>query len=158
MNPNITVITVCLNDFVGLEHTLNSLAICKTLPYEVIVVDGLSDVSVSNCINKFSRFLKIRFISEKDRGLYDAMNKGLRICNTPLIHYLNSGDTVYGDPYSNIYLPGLLDVNINTVDGKLLKVDYIKLNGYAYCHQGIIFPSKHREYDINFRFTISFNK
>jgi glycosyltransferase involved in cell wall biosynthesis len=150
MNKNITVITVTFNNEIGLQKTLSSLAGLTEKPIEVIVIDGVSKDNTKCVVNDYSTVLNIRFISEVDDGIYDAMNKGLRMVKTKLVHYLNGGDEVYGEPYLNLIEPSLLPAMICDISKKNQWKDTIKLLGFGYCHQGIIFSSNHREYDTRY--------
>lgn len=91
--PFISVITITLNDVVGLNYTVNSVE-CQTYRhYEHIVVDGMSgDGTVEYCAATEKRLSNFSYISEADRGIYDAMNKGARMARGDLLVFLNSSD------------------------------------------------------------------
>lgn len=92
----VSVITVCYNNRDGLERTIQSV-ISQTYPdTEFLVIDGGStDGSVELC--KEHAIDIDRFVSEKDDGIYDAMNKGLRLATGDWIVCMNSGDEFYAD-------------------------------------------------------------
>lgn len=91
----VSIITVSYNDLTGLEETLLSVSEQTYGEIEHIVVDGgTKDLDVSN-IKRLKKFSGI-FISEPDRGIYDAMNKGINNASGRYIAFLNSGD-VYAD-------------------------------------------------------------
>jgi hypothetical protein len=78
------------------------------------------------------------------------MNKGKRQITTPLVHYLNAGDSLLGDPYASVIAPCLLPVRIiDDLSGREWD-DFVKLEGFGYCHQGIIFPAGHEDYDTRY--------
>lgn len=143
INEYVTVVTVTFNNRIGLIKTLDSLCKCKTLPKEIIIVDGGSKDGTAEAVNKYRNQLTLRFISEPDDGIYNAMNKGLRNVRTPLVHYLNSGDIAAGDLYFSCNMPILLPVKIINPENGMYWFDKVKMSGYGYCHQGIIFPSNH---------------
>ncbi|WP_298880779.1 glycosyltransferase family 2 protein [uncultured Polaribacter sp.] len=90
----ISIITVNLNNSLGLEKTLNSISLQTYNSFELIVVDGDSiDDSVSVIRNNSSLISK--FLVEKDKGVYDAMNKGIELAKGDYLFFLNSGDTFY---------------------------------------------------------------
>lgn len=143
INSLVSVVTVTYNNKLGLESTLNSLCGCSCKPFEVIIIDGGSNDGTQEIITNYENKLVINFISEPDTGIYNAMNKGLREVKTPLVHYLNSGDMAAGDIYLNCIKPALLPVKIFDPANGSSWIDKVKLFGYGYCHQGIIFPSSH---------------
>jgi glycosyltransferase involved in cell wall biosynthesis len=153
INKSISVVTVTLNDEGGLTDTLNSLYRLKTTPSEIIVVDGGSTKStIDNILEEFSiKLPQLTIISEPDKGIYDAMNKGHNLAKGKLIHYLNSGDTVFGDPYFNLDSESLLPVQFIDEEGKECGSDKLKLHGTAYNHQGIIFKHNHFSYNLKFK-------
>ena len=103
INENLTVVTVNFNNSCGLRKTLKSLSLVETKPKEIIVIDSESNDMPNKVIEDFNKNLNILFINEKDKGIYDGMNKGLALVKTKLVHYLNSGDEIYGDAYKDIH-------------------------------------------------------
>ena len=150
INENLSVVTVNFNNVNGLRRTLESLSKVLIKPKEIIIIDALSSDSPKEVIEDFSEILNIKYTSEKDKGIYDGMNKGLSKVKTKLVHYLNSGDEVYGDIYKNVNEECLLKVKIFDENDNYLGFDFIKAFGTGYNHQGIIFSSKHPPYDLSF--------
>jgi glycosyltransferase involved in cell wall biosynthesis len=142
----ISVVTVCLNNAKGLAATLGSLARLEVKPTDVVVIDGGSTDDTDRVVESFRPCLPIVFISEPDRGIYDAMNKGRGRARGDLIHYLNAGDTVYGEPYKGLSEPMRLPVRITDENGTFMYDDFVKCGGYGYCHQGLVFPRNHADY------------
>lgn len=157
INKDITVITVNFNNASGLECTLRSLSISPTHPQEIIIIDAESTDESKSIAESFNDTLNINFLSQPDMGIYDGMNKGLRLVKTKLVHYLNSGDEIFGDPYKNLHNECLLEVKIFNEDKIFLGLDFLKGFGSAYNHQGIIFSSQHEPYDISFKFAADQN-
>lgn len=151
MSAGVSVVTVTLNNAAGLRRTLQSLSALEHKPLEVLVLDGGSTDSTARVVQDFADTLPIAFTSEPDRGIYDAMNKGRSRARGPLVHYLNAGDTVWGEPYRSLIGPSLLTVRILDETGRHLFDDFPKFGGYGYCHQGILFPSDHRPYDTSLK-------
>lgn len=86
-----SIVTVTYNCEDSIENTMQSV-FCQTYAnYEYIIVDGGSSDRTLEIIRKYQKKLSI-FISEKDRGIYDAMNKGARLAKGKWILFLNSGD------------------------------------------------------------------
>ena len=93
----ISIITVCYNSEKTIARTFASVLEQTVLPYEYIVIDGASNDKTIQIINDYKcEFEKIgiqfKFVSERDNGLYDAMNKGLSLACGNWLHFLNSDD------------------------------------------------------------------
>jgi len=87
----ISVITVCFNSANTLERTINSVKAQNYPNLEYIIVDGGSKDGTINIIQKHENFIS-KWISEKDSGIYDGMNKGLKLATGDLLILLNSDD------------------------------------------------------------------
>jgi glycosyltransferase involved in cell wall biosynthesis len=107
----ISIITVCYNSEETIEETFNSVlnlnGINQNFNLEYVVVDGLSTDKTLEIIttykNKFeNKKIDLKVISEKDNGIYDAWNKGLKICNGELIGILSSDDCYLNDAINNV--------------------------------------------------------
>ena len=91
----ISIITVCYNSEVTIENTLRSVA-TQTYPYiEHIIIDAQSSDGTMDIVNHYRARLT-HVVSEPDRGMYDAMNKGLNLATGDVIGFLNSDD-VFAD-------------------------------------------------------------
>jgi glycosyltransferase involved in cell wall biosynthesis len=92
--PVLSVITVVYNNVQHIERTMLSV-LNQTYPnIEYIVIDGQSADGTLDIINKYKNRIA-KLVSEKDRGIYDAMNKGLTFTNGDYIIFMNSGDEFY---------------------------------------------------------------
>tara|TARA_Y100000992_G_scaffold301520_1_gene272628 strand:- start:788 stop:1501 length:714 start_codon:yes stop_codon:yes gene_type:complete len=92
----ISIVTVVYNNRDGLKKTLKSLKKLQSDKFEHVLIDGGSKDGTLDIIKKYDFANKV-FLSESDRGLYDAMNKGLSLANGDYVIFLNSGDTVTND-------------------------------------------------------------
>jgi glycosyltransferase involved in cell wall biosynthesis len=93
-NYKISIITVTKNSGNFLEECILSLDKQSYRNYEHIVIDGCSTDNTIDLIKKYND--KIAYwVSEKDEGLYDAMNKGIKKCSGDIIGILNSDDIYY---------------------------------------------------------------
>ena len=98
MKKIISIITPSFNQGEYIERTIQSVLQQEVnFPFEYIVVDGGSTDETVDILKKYSE--RIKWISEKDRGQSDALNKGISIASGDIIGYLNSDD---------IYFPGTL--------------------------------------------------
>jgi len=93
-NPVLSVITIVYNNVRDIERTMLSVINQSYTPIEYIVVDGLSTDGTLNVINNY-RDKVSKLISEKDKGIYDAMNKGLAAATGDYVVFMNSGDEFY---------------------------------------------------------------
>lgn len=93
-NPTLSVITIVYNNVRDIERTMLSV-INQIFPnIEYIIVDGLSNDGTLDIINKYKDKVN-KLISEKDQGIYDAMNKGLAMATGNYVIFMNSGDEFY---------------------------------------------------------------
>lgn len=94
----LSLITINRNNAIGLEKTIRSVASQTFKDFDYIVIDGASTDSSVEIIKKYeSEFVHLKWVSEPDKGIYNAMNKGLRMATGDYIQILNSGDTLAND-------------------------------------------------------------
>lgn len=94
MSPKLSVITIVYNNAKDIERTMLSVLNQSYKNIEYIVIDGASNDGTLDIIRKYeSRLAKL--ISEKDKGIYDAMNKGLAQATGDYVLFMNSGDEIY---------------------------------------------------------------
>lgn len=91
-----SVITINYNNQEGLHHTINSVVNQKFDDFEYIVIDGGSTDDSVEIIKKYAERIDY-WVSEKDRGIYHAMNKGVLQAHGDYCIFLNSGDFFYND-------------------------------------------------------------
>jgi len=94
--PKLTVITIVYNNVRDIERTIKSVLNQTHKSIEYIVIDGKSTDGTLEIIEKYkTRISKI--VSEADKGIYDAMNKGLALAEGDYVLFMNSGDEIYDD-------------------------------------------------------------
>lgn len=93
-NPLVSIITVCYNSEKYIEDTILSVMKQSYKNLQYIIVDGLSTDRTMEIVNKYKTIYNnsIQAISEKDAGIYDAMNKGIELAGGDIIGILNSDD------------------------------------------------------------------
>ena len=91
----ISIITICFNAATDLENTIASVRSQKYKDYEYIVVDGGSKDRTVEVINQNLDVIT-KWVSEPDKGIYDAMNKGIKMATGEWVIMMNAGD-VFAD-------------------------------------------------------------
>tara|TARA_B100001093_G_C26693675_1_gene955939 strand:+ start:141 stop:911 length:771 start_codon:yes stop_codon:yes gene_type:complete len=90
----ISIVVVSLNTAKKFHKTIQSILNQTTKNYELIIVDGRSIDETKKYIYKFKKKID-KVIIERDKGIYDAMNKGIRKASKEWIYFLNSGDIFF---------------------------------------------------------------
>lgn len=94
----LSIITINRNNAAGLEKTMRSVAAQTFKEFEYIVIDGASTDGSDEVIKKLEHdFAHVKWVSEPDFGIYNAMNKGVRMASGDYIQILNSGDCLAAD-------------------------------------------------------------
>jgi len=124
MQNKLSIITINRNNAEGLQKTIKSVVNQTYNDYEYIIVDGASTDSSLEIIQHFNTSVKkqIVWISESDSGVYQAMNKGIRMSKGEYLLFLNSGDflvsdNVLNDIFSNNYFGDILCGSCNISEG-----------------------------------------
>ncbi|WP_432222942.1 glycosyltransferase family 2 protein [Flavobacterium sp. TMP13] len=125
----ITIITVCYNSARTIEKTILSVANQTYKNIEYIIVDGSSKDKTVDIIEKYHTVIS-KWISESDRGLYDAMNKGIAMATGDLIGILNSDD-VFNNEFvleemANFHQKNTIDASVGNIlqhkeNGKIIR-------------------------------------
>ena len=89
--PLISIVTINFNNGAGLARTLSSVSDQKFANLEHIVIDGASTDGSLDCIRRFENGLT-HWVSERDTGIYNAMNKGIAMASGKYLVFMNSGD------------------------------------------------------------------
>jgi glycosyltransferase len=92
----VTIITVCYNSGGTIEETIRSVLGQTHKPLEYIIVDGKSTDNTLMLVNRYAVDIAT-IVSEPDKGIYEAMNKGVALATGDIVGILNSDD-VYADP------------------------------------------------------------
>lgn len=126
----VSVITVSFNAVSCIERTIKSVISQRYNDFEYIIVDGQSNDGTIEIIQKYHVNIS-KWISEPDRGIYNAMNKAVRMCSGEYCIFMNAGD-MFVNPLVlkqvSLFLDDGFDVltgcEISTKNGKI--VDYVK--------------------------------
>ena len=103
----VSIITVCFNSEKTIRTTIESVLNQTYGNIEYIIVDGKSKDNTINIIKEYDRQFKekgyiYKYISEKDTGIYDAMNKGIKLTKGEIIGIINSDDWYENDAVENV--------------------------------------------------------
>lgn len=164
----ITIITVCYNAEELIEKTVNSVVMQSYKDIEFIVIDGASTDSTLNILEKYRQNIDT-LVSEKDTGIYNAMNKAVKLATGDFLIFLNAGDTFYSIDslksaayYLNMSHADLYFGNINVVEANgsnwiksFENFDKMTLTSFPLCHQAIFYKRNMFEkisgYDENYK-------
>ena len=132
-NPLISVVTVSYNAVLTIEQTILSV-INQTYPHiEYIIIDGGSTDGTVDIIKKYANRIAY-WVSEPDKGIYDAMNKGIRTAKGEWINFMNAGDLFYSkDTLEKVFSKSIND-NIKVIYGDVM------LNKQGVLSQGKVYP------------------
>lgn len=103
-NPRISVVTVCYNAVNTIEKTILSVINQTYDNIEYVIIDGASTDGTINIIKRYENRIAY-WISEPDRGIYDAMNKGILKATGDWIHFLNAGDIFHNNEVIKDFIP-----------------------------------------------------
>ncbi len=106
--PTLSIITVNFNNNRGLKQTLESIKVQTYKDYEHIIIDADSTDGSKETIANYSKETShlTYWVSEKDKGIYDGMNKGIRQAKGEYLYFLNSGDCLQNDILKDIAFDG----------------------------------------------------
>ncbi|KQR72065.1 glycosyltransferase family 2 protein [Pedobacter sp. Leaf176] len=94
--PKLTVITIVYNNVRDIERTIKSVLNQTHKNTEYIIIDGKSTDGTLEIIEKYKANIS-KIVSEPDKGIYDAMNKGLAVATGDYVLFMNSGDEIYDE-------------------------------------------------------------
>jgi len=118
MKAKVTIITVCYNSAKTIQETIESVLSQDYQNIEYIIIDGLSSDGTLDIIKDFGPQIS-KFISEKDKGLYDAMNKGISLATGDIIGIINSDDIYAHNKVISQVISKFEQKNIDIVYGDL---------------------------------------
>jgi glycosyltransferase involved in cell wall biosynthesis len=157
----ISIVTITYNAEAVLQRTLDSVSSQTYRDIEHLIIDGASKDGTMDLVSRYKvrdRPYEVRAVSEPDKGIYDAMNKGLRLATGEYIVFLNAGDTLHDEktldmvasslqPAANSQQPAVIygDTNIVDDEGHFLRKRHLSVpdnltwrsfkQGMLVCHQ-----------------------
>lgn len=167
----ISVVTVCYNAVQTLEKTMLSV-LNQTYPdIEYIIIDGGSTDGTVDIIKKYADRLAY-WVSEPDKGIYDAMNKGIKVATGEWINFMNAGDSFYQNKTIELLIEFMQDKIVDIIYGDTLflapSLNYIRktlpLDTISRCmpfgHQSTFVKTslmKEEKFDVSFRSSGDYN-
>jgi glycosyltransferase involved in cell wall biosynthesis len=144
--PKVSIITVVFNAEQDIEDTIRSVVNQTYQDKEYIVIDGGSTDSTISIINQYKNNIDV-LVSEKDGGIYDAMNKGLALAKGEWVSFMNAGDSFYTNEVITEFFKndsGFKDAliaygDVSIADGRSAKIIKQHTKDIRYdsiCHQG----------------------
>jgi len=171
MRSKLTIITVTFNCRENLKNSIESIHSQSFKDWEHIIIDGASTDGTIEIIEQNLNAIAY-WISEKDNGIYDAMNKGLKAATGDYVIFLNAGDTFYDQhtlskiPFDKFPRADIFYGETMIIDavGKHLGLRRKKLphnltwkhfkSGMVVCHQSILVKKQIAPfYDLNYKYT-----
>jgi len=117
---SLSIVTINLNNRLGLERTIQSIISQTNRNFEFIVIDGASSDGSIELIERYSDNIDIKVV-ENDFGIYNAMNKGIRLASNEYLLFLNSADTLVSE--------NTIDEVFNWLDGTDIVVGLTEYEG-----------------------------
>ena len=159
----VTVVTVCRNVKSSLEKTMNSLLHQSYAHIDYVIIDGASTDGTPEMLGKTEG---VRWISEPDMGIYDAMNKGIRMAEGEWVIFMNAGDVFASDDtLSKVFS---VERDADVIYGDVIKGDSIKkaepphnAHRMYFCHQSAFVRTsclKEFPFDIQHRMSADFKQ
>lgn len=156
--PLVTVITVTYNAANSLERTISSVLRQKYENIEFIIVDGESTDETLSIIRKYENAIDY-WVSEKDAGIYDAMNKGCQLASGAAINFLNAGDEYCGDVIQGFSsFPVIIPWKVKHNEKKMVngKIKSRKM-GMPVCHQSIFYKNDKKLYSLEYELSSDYD-
>ncbi len=104
--PKVSVITIGRNNREGYARTLDSVASQTDADFEFIVIDGASTDGSVDLLRQYAPYIT-HLVSEPDRGIYNAMNKGIALARGEYCNFMNSGDVFHAPDVLSRVIPHL---------------------------------------------------
>lgn len=171
-NPIITIITVSFNAISIIEDTIKSVINQSYPNIEYIIVDGGSKDGTLDIIKKYKKNIA-HIVCEPDKGIYDAMNKGINLASGEWINFMNCGDSFYDANTINQIVDAILEnkkvdiiygntiINSNVGKYLVLPENIENLSKHLpFCHQSTFVRAslaKKNPFDLQYKFVADYN-
>lgn len=175
VSPLFSIITITYNAAAELPPTMKSVSAQTFCDFEHLIIDGASKDETLDVARKLATD-RLKIVSEPDKGLYDAMNKGLRLAKGKYVLFLNAGDSFHNNEVLAKYAhaaandPDIIYADTIIVDGDRNVIGPRHLNaparltfdsfsrGMLVCHQAFMAKRAIAPlYDLQYRFSADYN-
>lgn len=170
-SKKISVITVCYNAVDVIEKTIQSVLSQNYDNLEYIIIDGGSTDGTVDIIKRYSESIDY-WHSKPDKGIYDAMNKGIQVATGDFLNFMNAGDK-FSDKDTITQVASYCDKNLIAIYGACRKI-YISgkssiekpralnklLTDMPFCHQSVFINVKYHKshlFNISFRYSADYD-
>lgn len=174
MNQKISIVTVCYNASSEIEKTMESVLSQSYENIEYIIIDGASTDKTLELVNSLAskyNSRKVQIFSELDNGIFDAMNKGIKMATGDWINFMNAGDLFYNENVIENMFKFEFSENTGVVFGDtytekgLFKMKPFIYNPKRFCEMGICHQSlfvrtvlaKKYLFDLHFKVAADYN-
>lgn len=166
----ISIVTVSYNAGLAIEKTIKSVIAQSYNNIQYLIIDGGSDDSTLSVIEKYRAYISY-FVSEPDKGIYDAMNKAINVATGEWIIFMNAGDLLIDGVLNKIFVKQI-DCLIDVIYGDtVIKYPfgnrYIKAGFFTnndidlpFCHQSVIVRTKYMKqyhFDLGYKVAADYN-
>ena len=166
----ISIVTVSYNAGLVIEKTIKSIIAQNYDNIQYLIIDGGSNDSTLSVIKRYKAYISY-FVSEPDKGIYDAMNKAIKVATGEWIIFMNAGDLLIDGVLNKIFvkeIDGLIDVVYgDTIIKYPFGNRYIKAGFFAnndmnlpFCHQSAIVRTKYMKqyrFDLGYKIAADYN-
>jgi glycosyltransferase involved in cell wall biosynthesis len=145
--PKLTIITVSLNASTTIDATIQSVLKQTFRDYEYLIVDGKSTDGTLEILDRYQSQNFLKFISERDDGIYYAMNKAINLAQGEWIYFIGSDDVFYDDDtLKNVFLAikntdvEIMYGNVEFLNSGIIYAglfDHEKISTKNICHQAL---------------------
>jgi len=160
-----TVIVPTYNSAKTIGKCLQSVIEQTYTNYEIVVIDGASTDGTQSIVESYFKTSQVKMVSEKDNGIYDAMNKGITLAKGEWLYFLGSDDELYHENIlANVYQTISHNPQSKFVYGDVITTDntieryqnyrFIDLLSRCICHQSIFYHHslfENKRYDLQYK-------
>lgn len=150
MNPLLTIIIPTFNSSKTIRTAIDSITNQSFKNFDVLVIDAVSTDGTVEIISAYQKNnSQIKFISENDKGIYDAMNKGIKMAKGQWLYFLGSDDRLYSNETLSIIFESQAILDEDVVYGNVIGTVFNGVYGSEFtqekfmedniCHQAIFF-------------------
>jgi len=148
-NPVFSIIIPTCNSEATITKCIDSILNQSFPEFEILIIDGDSDDSSLSILEGY-KDSRLKITSEPDQGIYDAMNKGIRLAKGKWFYFLGSDDSLYDPTVLNVVFEKICKEDIDIIYGNVMMVncvydgpfDFTKIQSRNICHQAIFYSNK----------------